>query len=686
MTEIIPKPEVVRTNNGMMCANGSALSGGAGGAEVQRSGQDSGDAHVSVSASQGQARRESPPQRLERTRSDSSAKVGETSRSEDSEGGGARSAAGDAPKPASAKVSSGKDLPAFRTYSLPKTSRRSSILRATVILQPSELGLESKEESTLNRAGSSWCVIETPPSPVSHEERQVGRREHEGSTSSLGPCIMPPSGRRVSLAKLSIGAQMPRRNSAECVLARHHRPRGSFGDLGLGLGLPQGLAAYMGASSSTPDVSSVAFDSDRPPGRQLAGTPTLRVTRASMRRRSVRSAGGGDRSSPIPASSHQRWKTLTEAMKRCREEDSSLDDEGGGPAAVEGRDSGREEEEGGQDRVVKVVLGNACYLMPVKDDVPKQEEHLFDVSDLQHEPPLISKCGSLEVTFTFDSSKSKMTVHIHRAREIPAKDRGGANSTQVRIMLLPTKKQRFKTKVKEGQDPAYDETFTFNKVTPDEVPGMGLRFRLYGLERMRRERMIGESVIGFASLNLVEPSTHWVILEPRSNLSHGDSGFDVSSLSRSDSASSTQSLQHGGMPELLVGLAYNGTTGRLAVQVIKGSNFRNMAMNRAPDTYVKVTLMSPTGQELQRCKTSVRRGQPNPLFKETFMLQVALFQLPDVTLMVSVYNKKSMKKKEMIGWFSLGQNSSGEEESAHWTDMRESKGEEVCRWHVLLES
>ena len=72
------------------------------------------------------------------------------------------------------------------------------------------------------------------------------------------------------------------------------------------------------------------------------------------------------------------------------------------------------------------------------------------------------------------------------------------------------------------------------------------------------------------------------------------------------------------------------------------------------DTYVKVTLMSPTGQELQRCKTSVRRGQPNPLFKETFMLQVALFQLPDVTLMVSVYNKKSMKKKEMIGWFSLG--------------------------------
>lgn len=73
-----------------------------------------------------------------------------------------------------------------------------------------------------------------------------------------------------------------------------------------------------------------------------------------------------------------------------------------------------------------------------------------------------------------------------------------------------------------------------------------------------------------------------------------------------------------------------------------------------PDTYVKLTLIAPNGKEVAHSKTSVRRGQPNPLFKENFMFQVALFQLADVTLMVSVYNKKSMKKKEMIGWFSLG--------------------------------
>ncbi|BFZ07013.1 hypothetical protein BsWGS_10052 [Bradybaena similaris] len=362
--------------------------------------------------------------------------------------------------------------------------------------------------------------------------------------------------------------------------------------------------------------------------------------------------------------------------------------------------------DGGKERGESLIFENQAFMADAGDSVGgsnraqsadrltsdasadrvTSDEHLFDVSDLQHEPSVISKCGSLEVSFRYDNAHSRLLVSVHQAKEIPAKDRGGANNTQVRIMLLPGKKQRHKTRVKDGENPVFDEQFCFNKILPDELQGMGLRFRLYGLERMRRERMIGESIIGFASLNLEQETTHWIVLEPRSNLSHGDSGFDVSSLSRSDSGSSTQSLQHGGMPELLLGLAYNGTTGRLSVEVIKGSNFRNMAMNRAPDTYVKLSLMNSSGQEVQRCKTSIRRGQPNPLFKETFMLQVALFQLPEVTLMVSVYNKKSMKKKEMIGWFSLGLNSSGEEESSHWQDMRESKGEQVCRWHVLLES
>jgi hypothetical protein len=52
---------------------------------------------------------------------------------------------------------------------------------------------------------------------------------------------------------------------------------------------------------------------------------------------------------------------------------------------------------------------------------------------------------------------------------------------------------------------------------------------------------------------------------------------------------------------------------------------RNLAMTRPPDTYVKLCLVSSSGQEMSRSKTSIRRGQPNPLFKETFMFQVILY-------------------------------------------------------------
>ena len=39
---------------------------------------------------------------------------------------------------------------------------------------------------------------------------------------------------------------------------------------------------------------------------------------------------------------------------------------------------------------------------------------------------------------------------------------------------------------------------------------------------------------------------------------------------------------HGNIPELLVGLSYNATTGRLGVEIIKGSHFKHLSGGRAP--------------------------------------------------------------------------------------------------------
>ncbi|CAD7688859.1 unnamed protein product [Nyctereutes procyonoides] len=284
------------------------------------------------------------------------------------------------------------------------------------------------------------------------------------------------------------------------------------------------------------------------------------------------------------------------------------------------------------------------------------------------------------------ASSQKLTVTIVRAQGLPDKDRSGVNSWQVHVVLLPSKKQRGRTSIQRGPNPVFKEKVTFAKLEPRDVAAYAIRFRLYAARMMTRERMMGEKLFHLSHLHPEGEMKVTLVLEPRSNISSGESPLSPSAVSHSDSASSTQSLSHGGVPELLVGLAYNATTGRLSVEMIKGSHFRNLAVNRAPDTYGKLFLLNSVGQEMSRCKTSIRRGQPNPVYKETFVFQVALFQLSDVTLMISVYNRRTMKRKEMIGWIALGQNSSGEEEQDHWEEMKETKGQQICRWHTLLES
>lgn len=51
----------------------------------------------------------------------------------------------------------------------------------------------------------------------------------------------------------------------------------------------------------------------------------------------------------------------------------------------------------------------------------------------------------------------------------------------------------------------------------EDVNSMGIRLRLYGCERMRRERLIGEAVISFANINLELENNFWLNLEPRAN-------------------------------------------------------------------------------------------------------------------------------------------------------------------------
>ncbi|NXN98037.1 SYT16 protein, partial [Rhinopomastus cyanomelas] len=200
-----------------------------------------------------------------------------------------------------------------------------------------------------------------------------------------------------------------------------------------------------------------------------------------------------------------------------------------------------------------------------------------------HEP--ICKCGDLDVIFNYKVSSQKLVLTVLEARDIPDKDRSGVNTWQVHTVLMPSKKQRGKTSVQRGPIPIFKDRITFSKMRPEELSSHAIRFRLYAVHKMIGEKMMGEQFFYLSNINEEEAAKVTLVLEPRSNLSSVDSQLSLSAISHSDSASSTQSLSHGGVPELLVGLSYNATTGRLSVEMIKGSHFRNLAINRPPGKY-----------------------------------------------------------------------------------------------------
>lgn len=399
----------------------------------------------------------------------------------------------------------------------------------------------------------------------------------------------------------------------------------------------------------------------------------LSATAEEVQSRSSSKSGSSKRSKgPTPEDQNQVQSSLCQSRSSLNQSVPSPS-----PSAV------RQEADGSEDLEAPTVADqdedSSSTWSPEQEQPP-----ILDAPTDPLSPRLpVSKCADLALSLDYCPDQERVSVTVLTVRDLPDKSRSGMDSWQIHMVLLPAKKHRQKTTVRKGDNPEYNETFKFSRIEPSDLHVSALRFRLYALGgRIPRERMMGEKILRLSELD-PEGGTlsTTLLLQPRSNIKSMGSQISLSP----DSASSTQSLTHGGAPELLLGLSYNATTGRMSVELVKGSHFRNLALNRPPDTYGRLSLLNSVGQEISRCKTSVRRGQPNPVYKETFMFQVALFQLSDVTLLVSIFSRRSMKRKEMVGWVALGQNSSGEEEQSHWADMRDAKGQQVCRWHALLE-
>lgn len=110
---------------------------------------------------------------------------------------------------------------------------------------------------------------------------------------------------------------------------------------------------------------------------------------------------------------------------------------------------------------------NLTFLSQCIVDV--MHEPLFDTSDLKSlkseldlnpQSPTASLLerglSSLEIALLYDAPMRKMTVHVLQARGIPSREKTTTH-TQVRLLILPSKKQKHKTKIRSGENPQFME-------------------------------------------------------------------------------------------------------------------------------------------------------------------------------------------------------------------------------------
>lgn len=74
----------------------------------------------------------------------------------------------------------------------------------------------------------------------------------------------------------------------------------------------------------------------------------------------------------------------------------------------------------------------------------------------------------------------------------------------------------------------------------------------------------------------------------------------------------------------------------------------------------------------------------DPEFNESFVFQTSEVDLREVTILFTVISiSKTRKKKEVIGWFTMGKEATGLEEIEHWEEMMEKKEEKSSHYHLL---
>lgn len=136
------------------------------------------------------------------------------------------------------------------------------------------------------------------------------------------------------------------------------------------------------------------------------------------------------------------------------------------------------------------------------DDVQKSVSAYGDIQvdtglkEVDHVPVF----GSVHFQAEYSAKVGRVAVTISEARELPSKSRGGSSQCRFHLLLLPSRKQRFKSKSRPTSRPKFDEKFVFERILQQDLFRMAIRIRLYGHDKLGKEKIIGEHILQLADL------------------------------------------------------------------------------------------------------------------------------------------------------------------------------------------
>ena len=89
-----------------------------------------------------------------------------------------------------------------------------------------------------------------------------------------------------------------------------------------------------------------------------------------------------------------------------------------------------------------------------------------------------------------------------------------------------------------------------------------------------------------------------------------------------------------------------------------------------------------SGKRIDKKKTTIKRRTRDPVWNESFIFEVPVEKLRDISFVFTVMDFDRITQNEMIGQLILGYRTTGSS-LRHWTDMMNNPRKPVAQWHRL---